>query len=187
MKNKGKNILVGVCGGISAYKVCELVRRLKQGGFAVKVMMTPAAEHFVTPLVFQTLSENPVYTGMFKAQETKSITHISLGQWAEVCVVAPLSANTLSKLVCGICDNLLTTVICALPDKVPVLLSPAMNEQMWKNPVIVENFNKLKKIKRYSIMLPRPGKLACGGCGQGRMPEPEDIYQKIRSIAGRRP
>lgn len=179
---KKKNILLGVCGGIASYKTCELVRLLAKDGFSVKVMMTESAAKFVSGLTFGELSGNPVYINMFDPRKEENIKHISLAQWADICVVAPASANTISKIALGLCDNLLTTVICALPSKTKVLLVPAMNECMWKNPVIAENVKKLEKIKKYLIMSPEKGELACGGYGQGRMPQVTDIYRKIKFL-----
>lgn len=194
-----KNILIGVCGGISAYKTCELVRLCVKNGFSVKVMITEAAGKFVTPLTFQTLSANPVYLDMFTPLDSKfhkpvgkyltgfslfkeeNIEHISLTQWADLCVIAPVSANTLSKIAQGICDNLLTTVVCALPQETKVLLAPAMNENMWKNPIIHDNVKKLKSLKRYIILNPQEGELACGVYGEGRMPEPKEIFANIKT------
>lgn len=176
---KNKNILIGICGGISAYKSCELVRLLVKNGFDVKVMMTEAAAKFVTPLTFQTLSKNPVYMDMFSILSEENTKHISLAKWSSLCVVAPLSANTLSKISSGISDNLLTTVVCALPAKTKVVLAPAMNENMWKNPIIQGNVEKLKGLKKYVFLPPQKGELACGVYGEGRMPEPKDIYKKI--------
>lgn len=179
---KNKNILAGVCAGIASYKTCSLVRSLVKDGFSVKVVMTEAAAKFVSPLVFQELSQEAVYIDMFSLRKADSIKHISLAQWADFCVIAPLTANTLSKLACGICDNLLTTVVCAFPEKTKTLLVPAMNERMWKNPIIAANANKLRKIKKYIMLSPAKGELACGAYGEGRMPEPQAIYQKIRSL-----
>ncbi|MCF7908004.1 MAG: hypothetical protein K9L86_03925 [Candidatus Omnitrophica bacterium] len=179
---KNSNILIGVCGGISSYKTCELVRLFIKGGFSVKVMMTNSATKFVTPLVFQELSRNSVYIDMFNLTKEENVKHISLAQWADICVVAPLSANTLSKVACGICDNLLTTVICALPKDVKVLLAPAMNEFMWKNPIIQDNVAKLKGLKKYIALESERGELACGAYGEGRMPEVVEIYKKTKSL-----
>ena len=177
-----KNILLGVCGGIAAYKSCELVRLLKKNGYAVKVVMTEAATKFIAPLTFQELSQEPVYLDMFTLVKEENIKHIALAKWTSLCVVAPLSANTLSKIATGICDNLLTTVICALPQKTKVLLAPAMNENMWKNPIIVENTKKIETLKKYIVIVPQKGELACGDYGEGRMPEPKDIYKRIKSL-----
>jgi phosphopantothenoylcysteine decarboxylase/phosphopantothenate--cysteine ligase len=177
-----KNILLGVCGGIAAYKTCELTRVLVKDGFTVKVIMTDSARQFVTPLVFQTLSNNPVYGDMFALIKEESVQHIDLAQWASLCVVAPLSANTLSKIAYGLCDNLLTTIVCALPAHTKVLLAPAMNDGMWKNPIIAENAARLAKLKKYVLMTPVAGMLACGAYGEGRMPEPAAIYKKIKDL-----
>jgi phosphopantothenoylcysteine decarboxylase/phosphopantothenate--cysteine ligase len=176
-----KNILVAVSAGISSYKTCELVRMLVKKSFSVKVVMTEAATKFVSPLVFQTLSNNPVYLDMFTLIKEEGIKHIELTEWANLCVVAPLTANTLSKIANGICDNLLTTVICAMPESKKIILAPAMNENMWKNKVIQQNVAKLNKISNYLIMAPQTGELACGAYGEGRMPEPEKIYSKIKA------
>jgi len=180
--NKNLNILIGITGGIASYKSCKLVRLFKKGGYSVKVMMTEAATKFVSPLVFQELSQNPVYLDMFSLIKEGNIQHISLAQWADVCLVAPASANTLSKVACGICDNLLTTVVSALGSNKKVLFAPAMNDNMWKNPIIVGNVKKLKAIKKYFIIPPAKGELACGVYGEGRMSEPKDIYKLVMQI-----
>ena len=178
-RKKKKNILIGICGGISSYKTCELVRLLVKDGSSVKVMMTKAATKFVSPLVFGNLSKNPVYLDMFSLVKDEDIKHISLAQWADSCVLAPLSANTLSKIASGICDNLLTTVVCALSQKTKVLLAPAMNECMWINPIIQGNLKKIASLKQYKILSPEKGELACGLYGQGRMAEPQKIWKSI--------
>jgi len=176
---KKKNVLVGVTGGIAAYKTCELVRLLIKNGFNVKVVMTPAGANFVTPLTFQTLSNNPVYMDMFTLLKDENVRHISLADWADIAVVAPLSANTLSKIARGICDNLLTTVICALPATKKLILAPAMNENMWKNPLIQENVKILQQVKNYKLLNIEYGELACGVTGAGRMAEPQDILKAV--------
>jgi phosphopantothenoylcysteine decarboxylase/phosphopantothenate--cysteine ligase len=180
-KRKKPNILIGVCAGIASYKTCELIRLLVKDAYRVKVMMTESATKFVTPLVFQELSRNSVYIDMFSLMSGDNVQHVSLAQWADICVLAPLTANTLSKVSRGICDNLLTTVVCALGEKTPVILAPAMNECMWKNPIIQENVSILKNFKKYHILSPRKGPLACGTYGEGRMPEVEDIYAVVKS------
>jgi phosphopantothenoylcysteine decarboxylase / phosphopantothenate---cysteine ligase len=177
-----KNVLIGVCGGIAAYKTCELARLLVKEGYAVKIMMTRAAAAFVSPLTFQTLSKNAVYLDMFSFSKNDSIEHISLSQWADICLIAPCSANTLSKIARGICDNLLTTVVCALDEKTPVLIASAMNTHMWHNPLIQENLRRLKRYKKYTIMAPEEGELACGTYGLGRMPEAKSIYKKTLAL-----
>jgi len=177
---RNKNILVGVCGGIAAYKTCELVRLLVKGGYMVKVVMTDAAAEFVTPLTFQTLSRNSVYIGMFDLAQEENIRHISLADWADLAVIAPASANTLSKIAYGICDNLLTSIVCALPQKTKVIFAPAMNENMWNNPLIRENIKILKQIKNYKVLNAGKGELACGITGCGRMAEPAEIFSALR-------
>jgi len=181
-KNTKKgNILIGVCGGIASYKTCELIRIFVKEGFSVKVTMTEAATKFISPLVFRELTKNPVYLDMFKLMGEENIKHVSLARWAKLCIIAPLSANTLSKIAQGICDNLLTTVVCALPQKTKTLLVPAMNECMWQNPIIQENVTKLQRMKKYPILNPVKGELACGVYGEGRMPEPEEIFTQAKS------
>lgn len=177
MKKEKANILIGVCGGIAAYKVCQLVRLFVKNDYAVKVMMTEAASQFIRPLLFKELTGNFVYLEMFsdKAQNTQ---HIKLSRWADLTILAPLSANTLSKIACGICDNLLTTVVCALNPDTPVLLCPSMNENMWRNSIIQKNLTALKRIKDYTILHPEKGELACKVVGTGRMPAATKIYKK---------
>jgi len=179
MARMRKNIVVGVCAGISSYKSCYLVSLLRKENFSVKVVMTPNALHFVTPLVFETLSANPVYVDMF---EREHLTHISLAEWCDLGVIAPLTANTLSKIALGISDNLLTTFICALPPHKRIILVPAMNENMWKNSIIQKNLKELKRLKRFVILEPKRGRLACRKHGVGRMAEPEEILAKIKAI-----
>jgi phosphopantothenoylcysteine decarboxylase/phosphopantothenate--cysteine ligase len=176
---KGKNILIGVCGGIAAYKTCELVRLLVKAKYNVRVLMTPSGAQFVTPLTFQTLSNNPVYIDMFALNKDENVRHISLADWADTVVVAPATANTLSKIARGICDNLLTSVICAIPAKTKVIFAPAMNENMWHNPLIGENIKILKQIKNYKLLEVVKGELACGVYGDGRMAEARDIFAVV--------
>jgi len=175
---KNKKILIGITGGIAAYKVCSLIRLYKKNGADVKVVMTPSAEKFVTKLTLQTLSNNEVYVNQFDIEEYKP-EHISLAQEADIFVIAPASANTISKIANGICDNLLTTTACAFTKK--VLMAPAMNTDMWNNPVIQENLNKLKSLG-YLMIEPDTGFLACGADGKGRMAEPEEIYNRTLEI-----
>lgn len=174
----GKNILIGITGGIAAYKVCELIRLFKKNGANVKVIATPNALKFVTKLTLQTLSQNQVYIEQFDIEDYKP-EHISLADEADVFVIAPASANTISKLATGICDNLLTSVACAF--KKPILIAPAMNCNMWENPVIQENITKLEQLGYY-IYPPEEGYLACGYNGSGRLCSVEKIYEKTTEI-----
>lgn len=172
----GKTIILGVSAGIAAYKSCELVRLLVKSGADVHVILTKNAQHFVTPLTLQTLSCNPVHQEMFSLIEENEIGHISLASRANAIVVAPATADIIAKIAHGICDELLTTVICAT--KAPVLLAPSMNENMWLNPITQENIQALKKYN-YKFIEPASGELACGCDGKGRLPKPELILNGI--------
>ncbi len=176
---KGKKIVLGVTGGIAAYKVAELVRELVRGGAEVFVVMTRSAQAFVTPLTFQTLSGNKVATDLFSLIEESEIGHISLADRAQVLVIAPATANVIGKIAGGIADDLLTTVVMAT--KAPVLIAPAMNVHMWENPICQENIQKLRA-RGYHFIEPAAGELACGYEGKGRLPEPPVIVEEIRAL-----
>ena len=172
-----KNILIGITGGIAAYKICSLVRLYKKAGANVRVVLTPNALQFVTKLTLQTLSGNEVYVDNFEINEYKP-EHIALTE-ADIFVIAPASANTIGKIANGICDNLLLSTACAFSK--PILLAPAMNDNMWSNPFVQENLAKLKS-HGYNILEPDSGFLACGTNGVGRMKEPEEIFDKTVEI-----
>ncbi|MFH1551866.1 MAG: bifunctional phosphopantothenoylcysteine decarboxylase/phosphopantothenate--cysteine ligase CoaBC [bacterium] len=181
MTNKNKKILIGVTGGIAAYKTCSLINQLKREGYEIKVIMTKAATKFVTPLTFQTLSNNPVYLDLFDVIDKTKVEHIDLADWCDIFVVAPATANTISKIALGIADNLLTTVIMALPQKIPVIIAPAMNVHMWENPIVQKNISELEKYKdKYIFVEPQEGKLACGYEGKGKLAKTEDIIKIIK-------
>ena len=169
----GKTVLIGITGGIAAYKACELVRMFKRNGANVKVIMTPNALNFVTELTLQNLSQNNVAIHEFEIDDFKP-EHISLADEADIFVIAPATANTISKLANGICDNLLTSVACAF--KKPVILAPAMNCNMWENKIIQENLKKLAELN-YKIVEPESGFLACGYEGQGRLASVDKIFE----------
>ena len=175
---ENKTILVGITGGIAAYKICSLIRLYKKSGANVRVVVTPSALNFVTKLTLQTLSDNEVYVENFEVEEYKP-GHISLCDEADIFVIAPATANTISKIANGICDNLLLSTACAF--KKPFLLAPAMNTGMWENEFVQENILKLQT-KGYHILNPESGFLACGTNGTGRMVEVEDIYEKTVEI-----
>jgi phosphopantothenoylcysteine decarboxylase/phosphopantothenate--cysteine ligase len=196
---KGRTVVVGITGGIAAYKTCELVRSLAKEGADVHVILTEAARHFVTPLTLQTLSKNPVHCGMFEVLDchsregrdpqrnpdiTNNLPHISLADRADLIVIAPACANTIAKVAHGICDDLLSTTICAT--KARVVFAPSMNVNMWKNPITQENIAKLKKLG-YSFIAPEEGELACGYKGVGRMADTEKILSVIASEAKQSP
>ena len=174
---KNKNILLGITGGIAAYKVCSLIRLYKKAGANVRVVVTPNALKFVTKLTLQTLSNNEVYVEQFDIDEYKP-EHIALTE-ADIFVIAPATANTIGKIANGICDNLLTTTACAFNK--PFLIAPAMNNNMWENRFVQENIKKLEN-KGYNILYPSEGFLACGSNAVGRMREPEEIFEKTVEI-----
>lgn len=176
---KGKNIILGVTGGIAAYKACDITRRLKELGASVHVVMTDAARHFITPLTLQTLSGNRVHTDLFDIPQEMEVGHISIADMADVVLVAPASANILAKVSCGICDDLLTTVINAT--KAPVIFAPSMNVNMWENPITQENVSRLKKYG-YKVIEPEYGMLACGYEGRGRLADIEKITDYVSSV-----
>lgn len=169
---KHKNILLGVCGSIAAYKSAVLVRLLVKAGANVKVILTNDAANFITPLTLATLSKNPVYTQYFEAETGVWSNHVELGLWADYFLVAPASANTIGKMANGLCDNLLTAAY--LSAKCPVLFAPAMDLDMWQHESTQENISRLQQFGNIMIA-PGIGELASGLHGQGRMAEPEEI------------
>lgn len=177
-----KKILIGISGGIAAYKICELVRLFIKTGNEVRVMMTPSATKIVSPLTLAVLSKNDVMINIFP--DTKDFSksdvvsagtrHIDYGMWADICVIAPATANTLAKINCGMADNFLTATVLAARCK--VVLSPTMDEDMLRNSATVQNIESLRK-KGFYILEPSSGELASGIIGEGKMPEPTDIYE----------
>ncbi len=173
----GKNVVIGVSGGIAAYKACELVRLFKKANASVRVVMTKNAAEFVQPLTFETLSGNQVYTDQFhKAWE---IGHISLQNFADLTVIAPATANVIGKMASGIADDLLTTSVMAMTT--PVLVAPAMNSGMWRNPATQKNMETLI-FRGIHVVGPGSGELACGINDVGRMSEPNEIFEKAKEI-----
>lgn len=175
----GKNIVVGVCGGIGAYKAVEIVSRLHKAGAAVNVVMTSHAVNFVAPLTFQSISHNQVITDMFTPVTDWDIKHIELAKKADMLLIAPATANMIGKVASGIADDMLSTIIMAV--KAPVLFVPAMNTAMYENPVFRENVDKLLKLG-YLFMEPDTGELACGDTGAGRLPGPVEIVKRVGEI-----
>ena len=173
-----KKILLIICGGISAYKSLEIIRFLKKRDAKVKVILTKNAKKFVTPLSVASLSQEKVYEDLFSAENEAEMDHISLSRWSDRILVAPATANTISKLSNGSSDDLATTVIHASNKK--IFLSPAMNVRMWEHPSTKENLNKLKKFG-YKIIGPEIGDMACGEFGEGKMTEPIEIIKQIES------
>jgi len=176
-----QRILIGVGGGIAAYKLCDVVSTLAKSGMQVRTILTGAAQEFVTPLTFATLSRHPAYTDQDFWQPVHGRPlHIELGEWADVLVIAPLTANTLAKLAYGLADNLLTNTV--LASTCPVLLAPAMNTDMWEQATVQRNWHQLREIRRYHAVGPGTGLLACDRIGAGRMAEPPEILSYIRSL-----
>ncbi|WP_456275547.1 bifunctional phosphopantothenoylcysteine decarboxylase/phosphopantothenate--cysteine ligase CoaBC [Bacillus sp. AK128] len=171
-----KNILLCVSGGIAVYKAAALTSKLVQAGFQVKVIMTESATEFVTPLTFQALSRNPVFTDTFDEKEPSVIAHIDLADWADLIIVAPATANIIGKLANGIIDDMLTTTISAT--KAPVWIAPAMNVHMYENAAVKRNIEVLYQ-DGYRFVEPSEGYLACGYVGKGRLEEPETITSLI--------
>ncbi len=186
---QGKQIVLGVTGGIAGYKAVELLRLLVKAGAQVQVIMTRAAQEFVTPLTFQTLSGNPVHGELFNLIAEQEIGHISLADRADLFIVAPATANVIGKIANGIADDLLTTTTMAT--KAPVLVAPAMNCNMYQNPIYQENEEKLRRYG-YHFVAPVKGALACGWEGEGKFQEPAVIVAEAirllttQSLAGRR-
>lgn len=176
---EGKTVVLGVTGGIAAYKAAEVASLLVKGGAEVHVIMTEAATKFVAPLTFRTLSRNPVAVDMFADPGEWNVRHVALAEKADIVVVAPATANCIGKVACGIADDLLTTVIMAT--KAPVLFAPSMNQAMYENPIFRANLDRLLALG-YRAMEPGTGYLACGAEGKGRMPEPEEIEAEVRRI-----
>jgi phosphopantothenoylcysteine decarboxylase/phosphopantothenate--cysteine ligase len=174
-----KNIILAVTGGIAAYKSAILVRRLKDFGFDVRVVMTHGAQAFITPLTFQALSGNPVHTELLNPEAEAGMGHIELARWADLVLVAPASCDTIAKFANGLADDLLSTLY--LATKAPVWVAPAMNQQMWAAKATQRNLQTLVEDGVHVIM-PDAGEQACGDVGLGRMPEPEDLANKLPLI-----
>ena len=180
MQTNGKNIALGVCGSIAAYKACELARLFVKNGFGVHVVMTSAAQRFVTPLTFRTLSRNPVNTGLFESVAEWAPDHVALAEKCATLVVAPCTANVLAKIAHGIADdNLSSLALTFSPTR--ILLAPAMNVAMCENPATSDNIATLRS-RGMSVMEPGVGELACGTSAKGRMPEPEEIFAAALGI-----
>lgn len=177
--DKQPEVVLGVTGGIAAYKSAELVSRLRKAGISVHVIMTEHATHFVAPLTFETLSNHPVVTDTFARPETWEVEHIALAKRADVFVIAPATANIMAKLACGIADDMLSTT--ALATKAPMLIAPAMNTGMWTAEATQHNAAVLKARGVYFVG-PEGGFLACGDTGAGRMSEPKDIFDAIEKL-----
>jgi phosphopantothenoylcysteine decarboxylase / phosphopantothenate---cysteine ligase len=177
--NNKTKLLLGICGGIAAYKCADLVRRLVERDFEVRVVMTAAAAEFITPMTLQAVSGNPVNQAAFDPDMEAAMGHIELARWADVILIAPATANTIAKLAHGEADNLLTTIV--LASAAPLFMAPAMNQQMWSNSQTRANIQQLEQSGHY-ILGPGEGEQACGDVGFGRMLEPLDIAQRLAAL-----
>ena len=173
-----RNIIIGVCGGIAAYKSAELVRLLQKQGANIRVVMTEGAQAFITPLTLQALSGNPVHTELLDAEAERGMGHIELARWADAIVIAPATADVLAKLANGDADNLLTTLV--LATAAPVFVAPAMNQQMWAQVATQDNCETLRR-RSFIFVGPEAGEQACGDIGSGRMSEPTDIVDALNA------
>jgi phosphopantothenoylcysteine decarboxylase / phosphopantothenate---cysteine ligase len=176
-----KTIILGVTGGIAAYKAADVASKLTQAGAKVRIIMTKSAQELVSPLTFASLTRNPVATDMFQTNTERSISHISLAEIADLVLIAPATANIISKICHGLADDMLTTTV--LATRAPVVIAPAMHTNMWQNPITQENVAKLKK-RGFSIIEPAVGRLASGGYGPGRFPDTEIIIGRIQKVLG---
>ncbi|RME20528.1 MAG: hypothetical protein D6798_20265 [Deltaproteobacteria bacterium] len=172
-------LLIGVTGGIAAYKACELVSLSRKRGHEVRVMMTTRATEFVGPLTFAGLTAHRVLTDDGEA----AMDHIQWAKWADVVCVAPLTANTLGKLAHGLCDDVLTTTLLALPAATPVVLGPAMNTEMWNHPAVQRNLARVRQDGRVIVVDPVHKRLACGDVGPGGLADPADLLAACEAAA----
>lgn len=177
-----KNILLGITGGIAAYKSASFARLLIKSGYDVRVIMTASAQAFITPLTLQALTGNPVHIDLLDESAELGMGHIELAKWADLLIIAPATANTIAKLAMGIADDLLTTV--CLATTAPILVAPAMNQQMWQHPSVKLNLQTLTDYD-YEIIQPASGEQACGDIGEGRLPEPEELLEYVQYFIAR--
>jgi phosphopantothenoylcysteine decarboxylase/phosphopantothenate--cysteine ligase len=177
-----KNILLGITGGIAAYKSASFARLLIKNGYDVRVIMTASAQAFITPLTLQALTGNQVHIDLLDETAELGMGHIELAKWADLLIIAPATANTIAKLAMGIADDLLTTV--CLATAAPILVAPAMNQQMWQHPSVKLNLQTLTDYD-YEIIQPASGEQACGDIGEGRLPEPEQLLEYVQYFIAR--
>lgn len=178
---ESKHILLGVSGGIAAYKAADLASKLTGCGCVVRTIMTDSACKLIAPATFEAVTGQPVYTSLWAGPEDFKIGHIQTADWADAVVVAPATANIIAKIATGICDDLLSTTLCACWNK-PVLLAPAMNSKMWANPIVQKNMTILTDSLKFKTIGPESGRLACGTTGIGRMAEPVAILESLAEL-----
>ena len=180
---KNVNVLLGVTGGVAVYKAVDLASKLASSGAAIRTIMTENACKFVTPKSFEAVTNSPVYTSMWTGVGEFNIEHINLTEWADIIALVPATASIIGKIANGICDDLLSSVLCACWQK-PILIAPAMNTNMWTNPAVQQNIKTLAG-RRIEMIGPEKGRLACGTEGVGRLSEPQDIIIRIEQIASK--
>ena len=174
------NILLGVSAGIAMFKSADLASKLTQEGHLVRTLMTPHALKFMTPLAFRAVTRESVYTDLFEEGSRGRIEHIELSEWADLLLIAPATADLLGRLAAGLGDDILTATALAYPG--PVLAFPAMNDQMWANPIVQENIQRLRDLRGYELIDPASGHLACGSIGPGRLPDPDRILSEVDRV-----
>jgi phosphopantothenoylcysteine decarboxylase/phosphopantothenate--cysteine ligase len=179
-------VLLGVTGGIAAFRACDVVLLLDRAGHQVRVVMTEGAQQFVTPLTFETLTRQAVATRLWTPPAQHNVEHIELAQWPDVLAIAPATANVIGKIAHGIADDMLTTIVMATLPNTPIVIAPAMNTRMWQNPIVQHNIATLRSLDaRYRFIAPRESLLACGDYGEGALATPADIVAEIlASLAG---
>jgi len=176
---KNKQVILGVTAGVAIYKACDLVRRLRDSDVDVTVIMTENAKQFISPRLFEAVSAMKVYSGLFEEPVSWDIEHVALAEKADLVLIAPATANCIAKISAGICDDLLTCVVCAT--KAPVMICPAMNEQMFLNKITQANIERLTEYG-YHFVQPRKGRLACGKTGTGCLAEVEAIVKEAQRL-----
>ena len=184
MSLQGKHILVGISGGIAAYKIPELIRSLVKAGAEVRVTTTRHALEFVTELTLQTVSGSRVYSDVFAAINEHATEHISLPDWCDAMIVAPATANVLCKMAAGIADDALTTTICSCAARKPIVVAPSMNDKMWENPAVQNAVTTIRQWENVTVVEPAEGPLACGTSGKGRS-DAQDAIRQARSYHSR--
>jgi phosphopantothenoylcysteine decarboxylase/phosphopantothenate--cysteine ligase len=181
---EGQQILLGTTGGIAAYRACDLARDFLKQGAKVRAVMTKNACKFITPLTLEVLTGNRAHSDLFDEEVPGEVLHIELAKWADIALIAPATANIIGKIANGIADDLLTAIVMALPQKTPVAFAPAMNVEMWNNPIVQENIAYLKSFNKYHFIEPSEGLLACGDVGKGKIADNDMIVEAVRRLVG---
>ncbi len=183
---QGRHVLLGITGGIAAYRACDLSRDFIKRGATVRAVMTKNATRFITPLTLEVLTGHAVHCDVFDSETAREVLHIELAKWADIVLIAPATANIIGKIACGIADDLLSTIVMAVPQKTPVAIAPAMNVEMWNNPIVQKNVAFLESLGTYHIIQPIEGLLACGDVGKGKIADNELIVQNVAQLLSQR-